>query len=159
MSEARTRRIESEIQRVLAALIAREVKDPRVGNVTITAVQVAADMGTARVYFTPFAHRVPAAQVRLGLTHAASFLRGELGRRLGLRHAPRLEFVFDESAEDAARLTSLIDRAVTQDRARSGAVAGAAEGAGHGVAAADETAADDAAASGNEAAGTGEPHR
>ncbi|MGO9804151.1 MAG: 30S ribosome-binding factor RbfA [Steroidobacteraceae bacterium] len=156
MSEARTRRIESEIQRVLAALIAREVKDPRIGNVTITAVQVASDMGTARVYFTPFAHRVPAAQVQLGLTHAASFLRGELGRRLALRHAPRLEFVFDESAEDAQRLTSLIDRAVNQDRARSGA---AADGAGHGVAAADQAAADDAAPSGSDAAGTGEPHR
>jgi ribosome-binding factor A len=117
MSEARTRRIESEIQRVLAALIAREVKDPRVGNVTITAVQVAADMGTARVYFTPFASREPPEQVRQGLTHAASFLRGELGRRLSLRHAPRLEFLFDDSAEGAARLTNLIDRAVASDRA------------------------------------------
>ena len=117
MSEARSRRIESELQRVLAALIAREVKDPRVGNVTITGVKVAADMGTARVYFTPFASREPPEQVRKGLTHAASFLRGEVGRRLSLRHAPRLEFVFDASAEDAARLTSLIDRAVAADRA------------------------------------------
>ncbi len=117
MSEARSRRIESEIQRVLAALVAREVKDPRVGNVTITAVHVAADMGTARVYFTPFASREPPEQVRQGLTHAASFLRGELGRRLSLRHAPRLEFLFDDSAEGAARLTNLIDRAVASDRA------------------------------------------
>ena len=117
MSEARSRRIESEIQRVLAALIAREVKDPRVGNVTITAVHVAADMGTARVYFTPFASREPPEQVRQGLTHAASFLRGELGRRLSLRHAPRLEFLFDDSVEGAARLTNLIDRAVASDRA------------------------------------------
>ena len=120
MSEARSRRIESEIQRVLAALIAREVKDPRVGNVTITAVKVAADMGTARIYFTPFASRAPSEQVRTGLTHAASFLRGELGRRLGLRHAPRLEFLVDESVEGAARLTSLIDRAVAADRAGHG---------------------------------------
>ncbi|HXZ61012.1 MAG TPA: 30S ribosome-binding factor RbfA [Steroidobacteraceae bacterium] len=117
MSEARSRRIESEIQRVLAALIAREVKDPRVGNVTITAVHVAPDMGTARVYFTPFAAREAPETVRLGLTHAASFLRGELGRRLALRHAPRLEFVFDDSVEGAARLTRLIDRAVAADRA------------------------------------------
>ncbi len=120
MSEARSRRIESEIQRVLAALIAREVKDPRVGNVTITAVKVAADMSTARIYFTPFASRAPSEQVRTGLTHAASFLRGELGRRLGLRHAPRLEFLVDESVEGAARLTSLIDRAVAADRAGHG---------------------------------------
>jgi ribosome-binding factor A len=102
---------------VLAALIAREVKDPRVGNVTITAVSVAADKATARIFFTPFASRNPPEQVRTGLTHAAGFLRGELGRRLSLRHAPRLEFVFDASVEAAARLSSLIDRAVAGDRA------------------------------------------
>ncbi|MGB6604798.1 MAG: 30S ribosome-binding factor RbfA [Steroidobacteraceae bacterium] len=117
MSEARHRRIESEIQRALAGLIAREIKDPRVGNVTITAVSVAPDMATARVYFTPFAGRAPPEQVRSALTHAASFLRGELGRRLALRHAPRLSFVFDDGIAGAARLTSLIDRAVATDRA------------------------------------------
>jgi ribosome-binding factor A len=117
MTQARTHRIESEIQRVLAVLIAREVKDPRVGNVTITAVSVAADMGSARVFFTPFASQNRPAQVRIGLTHAAGFLRGELGRRLGLRHAPRLEFVYDDSVEGAARLTHLIDQAVAHDRA------------------------------------------
>ena len=123
MTHGRTQRIESEIQRVLAALIAREVKDPRVGNVTVTAVSVAPDMGSARVFFTPFAALHPPAQVREGLTHAAGFLRGELGRRLGLRHAPRLEFVFDESVEDAARLTNLINRAVAGDRAGTAAAA------------------------------------
>jgi ribosome-binding factor A len=119
MPQARTQRIESEIQRVLAALIAREVKDPRVGNVTITAVSVAADKATARVFFTPFASLNPPEQVRLGLTRAAGFLRGELGRRLSLRHAPRLEFVFDDSAVAAEHLTSLIERAVADDRAHT----------------------------------------
>src|ERR1700739_5022498 len=104
MAHGRTQRIESEIQRVLAALIAREVKDPRVGNITVTAVSVAPDMGSARVFFTPFAALHPPAQVREGLTHAAGFLRGELGRRLGLRHAPRLGFVFDEGGGGARRL-------------------------------------------------------
>ena len=117
MVHGRTQRIESEIQRVLAALIAREVKDPRVGNVTVTAVSMAPDMGSARVYFTPFAALHPPEEVRAGLTHAAGFLRGELGRRLGLRHAPRLDFVFDESVEAAAHLTHLIDQAVADDRA------------------------------------------
>jgi ribosome-binding factor A len=126
MTQARTQRIESEIQRVLAALIAREVKDPRVGNVTITQVSMAADMGSARVFFTPFASRHSPDEVRIGLTHAAGFLRGELGRRLALRHAPRLQFVFDDSVEGAARLTSLIDRAVAGDRA-AGAERSAAE--------------------------------
>jgi ribosome-binding factor A len=118
MAEAqRKRRIESEIQRVLSELIAREVKDPRVGNVTITAVSVAADMGTARVYFTPFASKNPHEQVRIGLVHAGGFLRGEVGRRLRLRHAPRLDFIFDDTADKASKLTGLIERAVKQDRA------------------------------------------
>ena len=117
-AHGRTQRIESEIQRVLATLIAREVKDPRVGNVTITAVSVAPDMGSARVFFTPFASsRHSPEETLTGLTRAAGFLRGELGRRLALRHAPRLEFVFDESVEGAARLTHLIDQAVADDRA------------------------------------------
>src|SRR5207244_13063743 len=121
MPPARAQRIESELPRVPAALIAREVKDPRVGNVTITAVSVAADMATARVFFTPFASQHTPHEVRSGLTHAAGFLRGELGRRLALRYAPRLEFVFDESVEDAARLTSLINRAVAGAPAGAGA--------------------------------------
>ena len=127
MAHGRTQRIESEIQRVLATLIAREVKDPRVGNVTVTAVSVAPDMGSARVFFTPFASRHSPDEVHAGLTRAAGFLRGELGRRLSLRHAPRLEFVFDESVETAARLTHLIDQAVAEDRA--GAAADPAEAA------------------------------
>jgi len=113
----RKRRIESEIQRVLSEVIAREVKDPRVGNVTITAVSVAADMGVARVYFTPFASKNPHEQVRIGLVHAGGFLRGEVGRRLRLRHAPRLDFIFDDTADKASKLTGLIERAVKQDRA------------------------------------------
>ena len=102
---------------MLSEVIAREVKDPRVGNVTITAVNVAADMGMARVYFTPFASINPHEEVRIGLTHAGGFLRGEVGRRLRLRHAPRLEFIFDDTADKASRLTGLIDRAVKDDRA------------------------------------------
>jgi ribosome-binding factor A len=117
MAEAqRKRRIEAEIQRVLSELIAREVKDPRVGNVTITAVTVAADVSTARVYFTPFASLNPHEEVRIGLTHAGGFLRGEVGRRLRLRHAPRLEFIFDDTADKASKLTGLIERAVKDDR-------------------------------------------
>jgi ribosome-binding factor A len=112
MAGARLRKIEAEMQRVLAELVGREVKDPRVGNVTITAVSLAADLGTARVFFVPFASRHDAAEVAAGLTHAGGFLRGEIGRRLGLRHAPRLSFVFDDSFDKAERLTKLIDQAV-----------------------------------------------
>jgi ribosome-binding factor A len=129
MAQPRTQRIEAEIQRVLAALIAREVKDPRVGNVTVTAVSMAADKSSARIFFTPFASSNPPEQVRIGLTHAAGYLRGELGRRLRLRHAPRLEFVFDESVEGAERLTRLIEGAVAEDRAAAPEPPAAAPGA------------------------------
>ena len=129
MAQSRNQRIESEIQRVLAALIAREVKDPRVGNVTITAVTMLKDKSAAKIFFTPFASSNPPEQVRTGLTHAAGYLRGELGRRLGLRHAPRLEFVFDDSVEGAAHLTRLIDEAVAGDRAGPEAAPESADGA------------------------------
>ena len=111
----RLRKIEAQLQRVLAELIAREVKDPRVGNVTITGVRLAADMGAAKVFYAPFASAHPQKEVQSGLARAAGFLRGEVGRRLGLRHAPRLEFVFDDTPDKAARLTGLIDRAVADD--------------------------------------------
>ncbi len=116
MAQSRNQRIESEIQRVLSALIARAVKDPRVGNVTITQVSVVKDKSAAKIYFTPFASTSPPEQVRVGLTNAGGFLRGELGRRLGLRHAPKLEFIFDDTVEGAARLTGLIEKAVAADR-------------------------------------------
>ncbi len=70
MAQSRNQRIESEIQRVLSALIAREVKDPRVGNVTITAVTMLKDKSAAKIFFTPFASTNPPEQVRVGLTHA-----------------------------------------------------------------------------------------
>ncbi|MCX7050393.1 MAG: 30S ribosome-binding factor RbfA, partial [Proteobacteria bacterium] len=109
--KARQQRIGAEMQRVLAELISREVRDPRVGMVTLTAVQVAPDLSVARVLFVPFGGRQEIAEVQEGLARAAGYLRGEVGRRLSLRHAPRLEFVFDESIERADRLTRLIDDA------------------------------------------------
>jgi len=112
----RNRKIEAELQRALSDLIARELKDPRVGNVTISTVDLAPDMRMARVYFTPFASHHPPDEVREGLTRAAGFLRGAVGRRLGLRYAPRLQFVFDDAFDKAAELTGLINRAVARDR-------------------------------------------
>ena len=112
----RHQRIESEIQRTLATLVSREVRDPRVGAVTFTIVTVSPDMSVARVGFVPFQSSHPHAEVGAGLGRASGFLRGEVGRSLGLRHAPRLEFFFDESIERADRLTQLIGTAVEQDR-------------------------------------------
>ena len=114
-SGGRHGRIEAQMQRVLSELISREVKDPRIGNVTITAVEIAQDLATARIFFVPFAGGHDPAQVAEGLARAGGFLRGAVGRQLGLRHAPRLTFEFDDSLDKAAHLTDLINRAVAAD--------------------------------------------
>jgi ribosome-binding factor A len=108
-------RIEGELQRVLAALISRELKDPRVGNVTITEVAMAPDLSEARIFFVPFGREHEPLEALAGLTRAAGFLRGEVGRALSLRHAPRLNFVIDEQIARADQLSRLIDGAVKTD--------------------------------------------
>jgi ribosome-binding factor A len=109
-------RIEGEMQRVLSTLVAREVRDPRVGNITVTAVNVAPDMSTARIFFVPFASKHTPEEVAEGLNRASGFLRGAIGRALSLRHAPKLEFIYDQQIENADKLTRLIDGAVKSDK-------------------------------------------
>jgi len=104
------------MQRVLYTLVSREVRDPRVGNITITSVSVAPDMSSARIFFVPFVSKHTPEEVGEGLNRAAGFLRGELGRALQLRHAPKLEFIYDQQIENADKLTRLIDGAVKSDR-------------------------------------------
>jgi len=118
-SNARAARIAAQMQRSLAELLRRHVKDPRVGNVTITAVVLASDLSVAHIHFLPFVAAHGADEVLAGLRSASGFLRGELARELKLRHAPRLEFELDTDIERAQHLSSLIDGAVKADRARS----------------------------------------
>jgi len=115
---ARARRIEDQIQRLLVDLIRREIKDPRVGPVTVTGVRVSPDLSHAKVYFTPFAGGGDAEQELKALQHGAGFLRRELKMALGIRQVPELHFEIDTSIEKGARLSALIDEAVASDRAR-----------------------------------------
>lgn len=118
---SRALRIGEQIQRELAVLIRQEVKDPRVGMVTVSEVRVSPDLSHAKVYVTVLGSDSSAAEDSIkALNHAASFLRHELGRRLILRVTPQLRFVYDESQEDGARLVSLIDATVAADRKKSG---------------------------------------
>ena len=112
----RHQRIAAQMQRTLAELVPRTVKDPRVGHLTITAVSLLEDLSTARVWFLPFGSHGDAEAQLAGLRSAAGFLRGELARQLGLRHAPRLEFMLDTTLERAQALTQLINSAVANDR-------------------------------------------
>lgn len=112
---SRTRRVGEQIQRELADLIRSEVKDPRVGMVTVNAVEVSKDLGHAKVYITVM-DEAQRQQTLDGLQRAAGFLRSELGRRMFIRSVPQLHFHYDESVSRGARLSSLIDQALADDR-------------------------------------------
>lgn len=112
----RTRRVAEQMQRELAELIRAEVKDPRVGLVTLTAVEVSPDYAHAKVYFTTLAEGEQRREVEAGLRHAGGFLRRELAHRLRIRSMPELHFVFDASVERGTRVSHLIDEAIESDR-------------------------------------------
>ena len=117
---SRTLRIAEQIQRDLAELIRLELKDPRVGMVTLTDVEVSADYAHAKVFFTTLGTGDQIAAATAGLNHAAGFLRHELGQRIKLRGIPQLHFTYDESVERGVRLSRLIDEAVgTAERDRN----------------------------------------
>jgi ribosome-binding factor A len=112
MSSARGARIAEEIQRSLAELIRLEVRDPRVGLVTLTGVELSRDQSHAKVWFTVMGAAEAAGEAAAGLARAAGFLRSELAHRLTTRKVPELHFEFDESVERGVRLSRLIDEAV-----------------------------------------------
>ena len=112
----RAKRIAQLIQQTLSELIRREVRDPRLGMVTLTEVRVAPDLGSAKVYFSVLGSTPQQAQEILEA--AAPMLRGPLGRALGTRHSPELRFVQDELIESGARLSALITKAVKDDAER-----------------------------------------
>ena len=105
----RARRLGEQIQRELTDLLRREVKDQRIGNVTITAVAVTGDLRTARVHYLVFGKEGPDPLVQSGLESAAGFLRNALSRSLKIRYTPTLSFELDTSIEHGVRLTQLID--------------------------------------------------
>lgn len=109
---SRTLRVAEQVRRELADLIRLEVKDPRVCMVTLTDVEVAADYGHAKVFFTVLGNQVQIEAATAGLNHAVGFLRHELGRRIKLHSIPQLHFVYDESIERGVRLSQLIDQAI-----------------------------------------------
>jgi ribosome-binding factor A len=111
---SRAERIADQIQRDLADLIRTEVKDPRVGMVTLTGVEVTNDYRHAKVFFTILGDAATVTSALQGLHKASGFLRSLLARGLSLRIVPELHFVYDESVERGTRLSKLIDEAMSQ---------------------------------------------
>lgn len=113
---SRSSRVAEQIQRELAELISLELKDPRVGLITLTGVEVTPDYAHAKVFYTTLADAAGRKEIEVGLQRASGFLRRELGRRIRVHTLPELHFVYDESVERGDRLSRLIDQAVESDR-------------------------------------------
>ncbi len=112
---SRSDRVAEQIQRELAELIRLEIKDPRVGFVTLTGVEVTPDYAHAKVFFTTL-DEAHLASVQAALKHAGGFVRRELGHRIRLHTLPELHFQYDPSVAEGARLSKLIEDAVESDQ-------------------------------------------
>jgi ribosome-binding factor A len=111
----RARRLGEQIQRELGDLLRREVKDGRIGNVTVTAVNVTGDLRMATVYYLIFGKEGADPKVQRGLESAANFLRNALSKSLMIRYTPTLKFELDTSIEHGVRLTKLIESVNKRD--------------------------------------------
>ena len=118
-SYSRSIRVADQIQRELALMVAREVADPRVGDVTVSGVDLSPDMRHAKVLVTPGRATDGDASV-LALNRAAGFLRSRLGRRVRMRRVPRLVFEHDRTLEYALRIDALLDGTAAAPRPASG---------------------------------------
>lgn len=114
----RSRRVAEQIRRELSEIIRMELKDPRVGMVTITDVEVTRDNAEAKVFFTVLGNDSRVDESVKALQHAVGFLRSELAPRMKLRVVPHLRFEFDTSVERGVRLSKLIDEAVSGESKR-----------------------------------------
>jgi len=121
-SYPRSKRVAEQIQRTLSDLIRREVRDPRLGSITLTDVRMADDLSHAKVFYSMLGSGIgrggDAAMTQEILDDAALALRGPLGRALRLRHAPQIQFERDDLLDEGARLSALINAAVKQDEQR-----------------------------------------
>jgi ribosome-binding factor A len=108
MKSQRLARIDHEIQRILGTLITQQLRDPRLGFVTVTRAEVSDDLRHCKVFVSIIGDRHAARQSLDALKNASKFLRGELGHQIDLRHTPELIFVEDRSTERAIALAKTL---------------------------------------------------
>jgi ribosome-binding factor A len=111
MARKRTERLNEQLRRELTELLKFEVKDPRIGVVTVTGVEVAPDLYHAKVFYSMLGDEEEKRVAEEGLRAAAGFLRTELGRRLRIRRAPELHFRFDGTLQHAMHIERLLQEA------------------------------------------------
>ena len=131
MSSPRVRKIADRIKVIVAEMLERRVKDPRLGFVTVTDVRVSGDTQQASIFYTVFAlegeqSSEDVAGTAAALESAKGLLRSEVGRQLGMRHVPNLEFIHDALPETARHIDDLLEKARQSDAAVAATATGAA---------------------------------
>jgi ribosome-binding factor A len=125
MDAARTRRLAERISKIAAEMLERRIKDPRLGFVTVTEARLTSDLREATVFYTVYGSPEERAESAAALRSATGVIRSEIGRLIGLRHTPSLEFVPDVLPDNARRIDDLVAAARQADaelaRAREGA--------------------------------------
>jgi len=111
-------RVADRVRRVLAEVLRHELRDPRVGFVTVTGVELSPDLHYAVAYVTVMGHEPEQESIRI-LNRAVPFLRREVARRAGLRHTPELRFVEDAALERGLRLERIFDELRSERREES----------------------------------------
>ena len=125
MDAARTRRLAERINKIVAELLERRIKDPRLGFVTVTETRLTSDLREATVFYTVYGTPEEQAETAVALRSATGIIRSEVGRLIGLRHSPSIEFVADALPDSARRIDDLVAAARQADaelaRTREGA--------------------------------------
>lgn len=109
MASGRMRRVDEAVRAVLSDAIARDLKDPRIGFVTVTGVRTSPDLRHARVFVTVLGTQDIRTTTLEGLRSAHGFLQGRIAKELSLKHTPALSFEYDESTDRGMRISELLD--------------------------------------------------
>jgi ribosome-binding factor A len=115
MASPRVRKIADRIQVIVAEMLERRIKDPRLGFVTITDVRLTGDTQQATIFYTVFGEQAEMAASAAALESAKGLIRSEVGKQLGLRQVPSLEFIHDALPENARHLDELLAKARASD--------------------------------------------
>ncbi|SER07556.1 ribosome-binding factor A [Gracilibacillus ureilyticus] len=108
MNELRASRVAEQMKKELGDIISRKIKDPRVGFVTITDVEVTGDLQQAKVFISVLGDEKKRQDTLIGLAKAKGFIRSEIGKRIRLRKTPELSFDFDDAMERGNRIEDLL---------------------------------------------------
>ena len=121
MPSTRQRRVQELLVHEISEILRREMKDPRIGFVTITDAEVTADLRHARVFYTVLGDATAREETAAALSRAAGFIRGEFARRAQMRFVPEIKFAFDPSVERGARIHELLTQVRHDDERAAGA--------------------------------------